>query len=242
MNYFTAGPPRPKRRPSDEEALQSKPDPQQLEAEKRYLAYFQGTPRAKHKPEEDKENENEGKLRVPPTREMLEAEERFLNYFKPIPCGGPKRLLDEPPPLSEQDRVRQQLLQEFWVALESRVDRKEKKIIKVSRPKHEIQREATPPTQRELVVEEFLQRVKDRKKEKDLHYGDTDDEEEEDKKDAKPPGEETLPTPIIEGGGEVKGKIVEDLGLFVSPEGELPLPPTPASGLRTLYLCVSLEL
>ena len=223
LSYFSAGPPRPKRRPDDESDVESlveaKPDSQQLEAEKRYLAYFQGTPKAIHKKEEEKENEDDGNLRAPPTREMLEAEERFLNYFKPIPCGGPKRLLDDPPPLNDQDTVRQQLLQEFWKALEKRVDRKEKKIIKVSRPKREIEREVTPPTQRELVVEEFLQRVKDRKKEKDLHYGDTDDEEEEDMKD-KPSWEEGMPVPTIEGGGEVKGKIVEDLGLFVSPEGE----------------------
>ncbi|XP_063859729.1 serine/arginine repetitive matrix protein 1-like isoform X2 [Scylla paramamosain] len=220
LRYFSSGPPRPKRRPDDEtdkSETEAKPDPQQLEAERRYMAYFQGTPKAKHKKEEETDKEDEGKLRVPPTREMLEAEERFLNYFKPIPCGAPKRLLDEPPPVSEHEKVRQQLLREFWEALENRIDRKEKKIIKVSRPKREIQREATPPTQRELVVEEFLQRVKDRKKEKDLHYGDTDDEEEEDQKD-KAPGEQDEPAPVIEGGGEVKGKIVEDLGLFVSSE------------------------
>ncbi|XP_045131109.1 serine/arginine repetitive matrix protein 1-like [Portunus trituberculatus] len=218
LRYFSSGPPRPKRRPDDEtEKSVDKPDSQQLEAEKRYMAYFQGTPKAKHKKEVETDEENEGKLRVPPTREMLEAEERFLNYFKPIPCGAPKRLLDEPPPVSEHEKMRQQLLREFWEALENRIDRKEKKIIKVSRPKREIHREATPPTQRELVVEEFLQRVKDRKKEKDLHYGDTDDEEEEDQKD-KTPGEEDEPAPVIEGGGEVKGKIVEDLGLFVSSE------------------------
>ncbi|XP_069944740.1 serine-rich adhesin for platelets-like isoform X1 [Cherax quadricarinatus] len=223
LSYFKPGPPRP--RPRSDIDIDRKPDQQQLEAEKRYMTYFQGTPKAKRKTDEEKEREDDGKLRVPPTREMLEAEERFLSYFKPIPCGEPKRLITEPP-LSEKDKVRQQLMKEYWEAMENRVDRKEKKIIKVSRPKREIQREATPPTQRELVVEEFLQRVKDRKKEKDLHYGDTDDEDDEKDGDTLnsklgvPVTGDDLPTPIIEGGGEVKGRIVDDLGLFVSQEGE----------------------
>lgn len=223
LNYFKTGPPRP--RPSSAIEVDKEPDEQQLEAEKRYLAYFQGTPKAKRKTDEEKEKEQEGKLRVPPTREMLEAEERFLSYFKPIPSGEPKHIIAEPP-LSENDKIRQQLMKEYWEAMETRVDRKEKKIIKVSRPKREVKRETTPPTQRELVVEEFLQRVKDRKKEKDLHYGDTDDEEEDkdtkvnSKEGAQNPTADDLPTPTIEGGGEVKGRIVEDLGLFVSEEGE----------------------
>lgn len=223
LSYFNPGPPRPRPRSESYDNV-TEPDERQREAEKRYLAYFQGTPKAKHA--KDEEKEEKGGLRIPPTRAMLEAEERFLNYFKPVPCGEPRRLIE--PPVSDSDRARQQLMKEYWKALETRVERKEKKIIKVSKPKREVEREATPPTQRELVVEEFLKRVKDRKKEKDLHFGDTDDEDEEstakktlDLKLGVPPAPVAEPTtPTIEGGGEISSRVANDLDLFVSKEGE----------------------
>ncbi|KAK4288845.1 hypothetical protein Pmani_038151 [Petrolisthes manimaculis] len=124
----------------------------------RYMKYFQGTPRAKHKTEEERQQDQEGCLRVPPSREMLEAEERFLNYFKPVPSGPPRQLSE--PPISESDRLRQSLLKEYWEVMETKVERRERKIIKVSRPRRELPREPTPPSQRDLVVAEFLERGK----------------------------------------------------------------------------------
>ncbi|KAK7067494.1 hypothetical protein SK128_012058 [Halocaridina rubra] len=242
LSYFNAGPPR-RTRPHSAYENVFEPDEHQMEAERRYLSYFKGAPKARHGKEEEEEDKSTGKLRVPPTRAMLEAEERFLNYFKPIPCGAPKTLID--PPVDEKEKYRQMLMKEYWEAMETRLDRKEKKVVKVSRPKREYIREKTPPTQRELVVEEFLQRVKDRKKEKDIHFGDTDDEEEEEEKekekkakveietkedvtrrlDARLSGVSLTPsteptTPVIEGGGDVAKRIQEDLELFVSSEGE----------------------
>ena len=109
---------------------------------------------------------------------MLEAEERLNKYFQhPVPRGKPKHLSDIP--LTPLEAKRRKLLAEYWFELQERNKRRNLKVMKVSKAKKEIDRAGTPPSQRECVVEEFLSRVKTRKQERNLHYGDTDSEDED---------------------------------------------------------------
>ena len=195
------------------------PDADQLKAIQRYKKYFTGAPKAKHKPKEDDED-----LAPEITQEMLDAQERLSKYFRhPVPRGEPKQLIK--PPLTSEEEQRRQLIMEYWGALQERNNRRTKKVVKVSKAKKEIDREDTPPTQRELVVQEFLQRVKDRKKERNLHYGDTDSEDEDEGKTlnrksrdlSSDPG---VPGMKLEGGGHLAERVASDLGDFIGESGE----------------------
>ncbi|KAL7648017.1 UNVERIFIED_CONTAM: hypothetical protein RMT77_001634 [Armadillidium vulgare] len=211
LSYFKPGPPKPKT--SVEKQNTPEPDEEQIQAEKRYAKYFEGIPKAKHSKDEEPKRPNI-------TAEMVAAEERFLKYFQPIPHGAPRKIMKPPPP-SEEEMKKIKLFTEFQNALESRECRKEMKVIRVSKPKKEREREKTPPTLRDIVVEEFLQRVQDRKKEKDLHFGDTDDEEEEDEITKPIPKTVSSEEPIIQGGGTVDRRISLDLQLFLKKEEEV---------------------
>ncbi|KAF2356120.1 hypothetical protein FHG87_013123 [Trinorchestia longiramus] len=212
MRYFE-GTPRPRCSSLPGNERTPSPDEEQIAAEQRYKQYFKGPPRAKH----DK-NDPEPIREV--TKEMLEAEERLNQYFlHPVPFGEPRKFID--PPLKPEELHRRKLLAEYWSALQERNRRRTLKVVKVSKAKKEVDREATPPTQRELVVEEFLQRVKNRKKEKNLHYGDTDSESEEGEQPnkKKPKEKDEVPADLkLEGGGTLAERVAKDLGDFIGEE------------------------
>ena len=250
QNYFKSGPPRPKSQADVDFGLEKdkqleaerryqkyfeggprsrctslpetdrtpSPDKEQLEAEKRYQRYFTGPPKAKH-------DKNEEVIQNEITKEMIDAEERLRNYFlHPVPRGEPKQFIE--PPLKPEEIQQRKLLAEYFTALQERNKRRTLKVVKVSKAKKEIERESTPPSQRELVVEEFLQKVKNKKKERDLHYGDTDSDDEETndksrKRKSKSLIEDSLPSDLIlEGGGTLAERVASDLGTFIGDEGE----------------------
>ena len=221
LGYFKGGP-KPRCSSVVDQERTPSPDEQQIEATKRYQKYFMGVPRAVHREGED------DNTRAKITKEMLEAEERLNKYFlHPVPCGEPRLVID--PPLDPAEAKRRQLLAEYWSALQERNKRRSLKVVKVSKAKKEVKRESTPPTQRELVVDEFLQRVKERKKERNLHYGDTDSEDEGQQEEDGTMGgkekikgkKEDLPENLkLEGGGTLAQRVASDLGNFIGEEGE----------------------
>lgn len=216
MKYFE-GSPRPRCSSMPDDDRTPSPDAEQIEAEKRLKQYSKGPPRAKHDKDAPAPVQEV-------TKEMLEAEERLNKYFMhPVPFGEPRKFVD--PPLKPEEIHRRKLLAEYWSALQERNQRRTLKVVKVSKAKNEVDRESTPPSQRELVVEEFLQRVKDRKKERDLHYGDTDSEGEEEskykpKKKKSKQDDEVSPDLKLEGGGNLAERVAKDLGDFIGEEGE----------------------